>query len=194
MARRRTALITAAAAVLATLAGCTGPADPQPVAGPQASIEGEWVVTRTVVASDDTTNPARAVGANSVRYVLIEREDCESALCPGTVSSGPTPDARESTALDQTDGGLEYTLTGALDCLNTATGSVLAVDAFDYRQTATLAVDARAEASGVDTASALSGTLSYTDTLTDDGASNGCVRSPGTVTVEYELSAVRAPA
>jgi hypothetical protein len=185
----------AAAALLASLTGCTT-ADPDgdAVTAAQASITGEWVVTRTVVSSDDTTNPARAVGANSVRYVLIEREDCGSAVCPGTVSSGATPDARESTGLVQTDGGLEYALTGTLDCMNAATGSVLAMDAFDYEQTAVLTVDARAEVSGVDTATTLSGTLLYTDTLTENGSSDGCARTPATVTVEYTLSAVRAPA
>ena len=185
----------AAAALLTSLAGCT-PATPDgdPVTAAQASIAGEWVVTRTVVSSDDTSNPARAVGANSVRYLLIEREDCGSAVCAGTVSSGATPDARESTDLVQTDGGLEYALAGTLDCINTATGTVLAVEAFDYEQTAALTVDARAEVSGVDTATTLSGTLRYTDTLTQNGSSDGCVRTPATVTVEYTLSAVRAPA
>jgi hypothetical protein len=71
---------------------------------------------------------------------------------------------------------------------------VIAVDAFDFRQSAALTVDSRTDLAGVDTASAMGGTLSYTDTLTQDGASDGCVRSPGTVTVEYTLSAVRAPA
>jgi hypothetical protein len=98
VAARRAALIVAVA-VVATLAGCTGsPAEDETVTGPQASISGEWVVTRTVVASDDTTNPARAVGANSVRYVLIEREDCDSAACPGTVSSSYRPTAGWSTS------------------------------------------------------------------------------------------------
>jgi hypothetical protein len=196
---RRLSASATAAVVLAALVGCTpassgGDDAGGPVTTPQASIAGEWVVTRTVVSSDDTTNPARAVGANSVRYVLIERDDCDSAVCPGTVSSGATPDARESTELTQIDGGLEYDLTGTLDCLNTATGSVLAVDAFEFRQSATLTVATRAEVSGVDTASTLTGTLSYTDTLTDDAAADGCARTPSTVAVEYTLSAVRAPA
>jgi len=194
MARHSGAML-AATALVALLAGCTPVSgDDDTVTTPQASISGEWVVTRTVVSSDDTTNPARAVGANSVRYVLIEREDCGSPVCPGTVSSGSTPDARESTDLVQTDGGLEYALSGTLDCMNTATGSVLAVEAFAYEQTAVLSVDARAEVSGVDTATTLSGTLRYTDTLTENGSSDGCARTPTTVTVEYTLSAVRAPA
>lgn len=198
MLSRRAVVVLASASVLAALTGCTsgagGSAEGEAVTTPQSSISGEWVVTRTVVSSDDTSNPARAVGANSVRYLLIERDDCGSALCPGTVSSGATPDARESTELAQTDGGLEYFLSGTLDCLNTATGSVLAVAAFDYRQTAALTVDARSEDSGTDTATSMTGTLSYTDTLTESGSEDGCTRAPGTVTVEYTLSAVRAPA
>ena len=195
---RVSAALLAGAALLAVLTGCTpGRADGEdsgPVTTPQASIAGEWVVTRTVVSSDDTSNPARAVGANSVRYLLIEREDCGNATCPGTIASGATPDARESAELTQIDGGLEYALVGTLDCLNSATGAVVAIDAVEYRQDATLTVGTRAEVSGVDTASTLTGTLSYTDTVTADGAADGCARTPETVSVEYTLSAVRAPA
>lgn len=201
MVSHRTVALLAAVVGLAALSGCTtggsGPGsstDATDSATPQAAISGEWVVTRTVVSSDDATNPARAVGATSVRYVLIERDDCGDALCAGTVSTGTTPDARESTPLTQTDGGLEYALAGILDCMNAATGGVLATGGFDYEQTATLSVGEQADVDGVDTASTLAGTLRYSDTLTERGLENGCVRSPSTVTVEYSLSAVRAPA
>ena len=194
--RRAVALLLASTALLA-LSACTSgtptPDDTAAVTTPQADISGEWVVTRTVAASNDTTNPARAVGATSVRYVLVEREDCGDALCPGTVASGAAADAREETTLTQTDGGLEYEFTGALDCMNSATGGVLYVDGFDYRQTAKLTAGEAADVDGQPTASTLTGTIEYTDTVTTAALDAGCTRDPLAVTVSYTVAAVRAP-
>lgn len=178
-----------------TLSACTGsPEDAKPaVTTPQADISGEWVVTRTVLTSNDATNPARVVGAASVRYVLIDRDPCDEPLCEGTVSSGAGLDGREETELAQTDGGLDYEFSGTLDCMNATTGGVLAVDGFEFTQTATLAVGESADVDGEPTASTLVGTISYTDTVTAAALELGCTRDPATVTVEYAVAATRAP-
>jgi hypothetical protein len=194
--RRAVALLLASTSLLA-LSACTSgaptPDDTAAVTAPQADISGEWVVTRTVSASNDTTNPARAVGATSVRYVLVDRDDCDEALCPGTVSSGAAVDARENTELTQTDGGFEYTFTGALDCMNSTTGGVLFVDGFDYTQTAKLTVGQATDVEGQATASTLTGNLEYTDTGTAAALDAGCTRDPLSVAVSYTVTAVRAP-
>jgi len=194
LSRRAVAVLFASTALLA-LSACTSgaptPDDTAAVTTPQSDISGEWVVTRTVLSSNDTTNPARAVGATSVRYVLVDRESCDEALCAGTVASGETADAREETALTQTDGGFDYTFTGALDCMNTATGGVLVVDGFDYSQTATLTAGETGE--GV-VAATLAGEINYTDTVTAAALEAGCTRDPLTVEVTYAVAAVRPAA
>jgi len=194
--RRAVALLLASTALLA-LSACTSgaptPDDTAAVTTPQADISGEWVVTRTVATSNDTTNPARAVGATSVRYVLVDREACDDALCPGTVTSGAAADTREKTSLTQTDGGFEYTFTGALDCMNTTTGGVLFVDGFDFEQTAKLTVGAVTDADGKATASTLTGTIEYSDTVTPAALDAGCTRDPLAVAVGYTVTAERPP-
>jgi len=194
LSRRAVAVLLASTALLA-LSACTSgaptPDDSPAVTTPQADITGEWVVTRTVLASNDTTNPSRAVGATSVRYLLVDRDSCDEALCEGTVSSGATAEAREDTELTQTDGGFDYTFTGALDCMNSTTGAVLFVGGFDYSQTATLTVG---ETDADDVASTLTGTIDYTDTVTDAALEAGCTRDPLTVEVSYEVAAVRPAA
>jgi hypothetical protein len=196
-ARPFAALVIASVALLG-LGACTAGEPPtlpsaatQPATPPQASIDGEWVVTRTVVSSDDVSNPARVVGAESVRYLSITREDCGDALCEGTVASGSSPESREATGFTQVDGGLEYELTGALDCLNVTTGGVLAVDGFEFSQRATLGVADSVDVAGTDTATKLTGVILYSDTLSARAAAVGCERAPATVNVEYSVTAVR---
>jgi hypothetical protein len=194
LSRRVVAILLASTALVALGACTTGeprPDDTATVTKPQADISGEWVVTRTVTASNDPSNPARAVGATSVRYVLVERDDCGAALCEGTVSSGATLDDREKTDLDQTDGGFAYEFTGSLDCMNATTGGVLAVDGFEFEQKATL--DVGESTGGVPVASTLTGTISYTDAVTESAIENGCTRDPLAVEVTYAVAASRAP-
>ncbi|WP_411700161.1 hypothetical protein [Conyzicola sp.] len=195
--RRVVALLLASASLVGVSACTTG--DPRPddtatVTTPQADISGEWVVTRTVTASNDPTNPGRAVGATSVRYVLVERDDCGAALCDGTVSSGATLEDREQTALTQTDGGFDYAFTGGLDCMNATTGGVLVVDGFDYEQTATLTVGETTGDAASAMAATLAGTITYGDTITQNAAENGCTRDPAAVEVTYAVAATRTPA
>lgn len=195
MPPRRVVAILLAATALISLSACTaGSPDSKPaVTAEQADISGEWVVTRTVVTSNDVSNPAHVVGAASVRYVLIDRDSCETALCGGTVSSGSAVEGREETELTQTDGGLGYEFSGSLDCMNATTGGVLAVDGFDFSQTATLTVGETADVDGTPTASTLTGTIAYTDTVTQAALDAGCTRDPVAVAVEYAVAAVRAP-
>jgi len=194
MPSRRVVAVLVASAALMALAGCTSgapdPDDTPAVTAPQADISGEWVVTRTVTASNDAGNPARAVGATSVRYVLVERDDCDEALCEGTVSSGETLEGREETALAQTDGGFDYAFVGSLDCMNVATGGVLVVDGFDYEQSATLT----ASSTDGTTADALTGTIVYTDAVTEKALAAGCTRDPLAVEITYSVAATRTPA
>ncbi|GAB3606336.1 hypothetical protein GCM10027413_17450 [Conyzicola nivalis] len=197
MPSRRVVAFLLASAALVVLSGCTAgasqPDDTATVTTPQADISGEWVVTRTVTASNDPTNATRAVGATSVRYVLVERDDCGAALCDGTVSSGATLEDREETALTQTDGGFDYGFTGSLDCMNAATGGVLVVDGFAYEQTASLTLGETSEGDGVTTAATLTGTITYSDTVTGAATENGCTRDPLAVEVTYAVAATRAP-
>jgi hypothetical protein len=179
---------------LTALSGCTPETTAQPddaaaVTATQASFTGEWVLTRTVVSSDDATNPEHVVGAVSTRAVMLERDSCADALCPGTVTSGATVAARESTPFTQTDGGLTYVFRGSLDCMNTVTGGVLVVDAFDYSQQVVLTTGDVVD----NAASSIAGTISYTDTLNQNAIDRGCIRDPSTVNVEYTVTGVRAP-
>ena len=196
MPSRRVVAVLLAATALISLSACTvgSPDDSTPaVTTEQADISGEWVVTRTVATSNDLSNPAHVVGAVSVRYVLIDRDSCKTALCAGTVSSGAALEGREKTELTQTDGGLGYTFSGSLDCMNATTGGVLVVDGFEFAQTATLTVGESADVDGTPTASTLTGTIEYTDTVTAEALEAGCTRDPAAVTVEYAVAAVRAP-
>jgi hypothetical protein len=195
--RRHFAAALVVAATVAGVTGCTaGAPDTEgshAATAPQPDIAGEWVVTRTVTASDDTANPAHAVGAVSQRFLLVERDDCAAALCPGTVSSGPTVDKREKTDLTQTDGGFGYRFEGTLDCLNGTTGAVVSVGGFAFTQKVSLTVKDTSGSGGGAKATSLAGTAGYTDTVTEDAHDDGCVRVPDTVTVRYAVTALRAP-
>ena len=194
--RSAAGLILAAVAML-SMAGCSGEPAPEPapsntITAPQASLSGEWVATRTVTASDDVSTPERAVGAESTRYVLIDPTDCDSAICPGTVSSGTAIEGREQTPYEIIDGGIRWAFDGALDCRRAETGAVLVVDAFTYDQAAELLVTERADVDSIDTATRLEGTITVTDSLTTAGIDGGCLRDPITVTVTYAVVAVRS--
>jgi hypothetical protein len=197
MRSRRAVVTILASTALLALTACTAGApqqtDTDAATTPQADISGEWVVTRTVVTSNDATNPARAVGSTSVRYLSVDRDDCDSALCDGTVSSGATLDDRVQTPLAQTDGGFDYSFEGTLDCMNTSTGGVLVVGGFVYSQTAKLTVGATTDVDGTPTAATLTGTIDYTDTPTADAIDAGCTRDPLTVDVDYTVTATRPP-
>jgi hypothetical protein len=196
-AHRRAATLLVAAATIAGLSACTaGVPSPDAPATPTAAlpdVAGEWVVTRTVTASDDSSNPAHAVGAVSQRFLLLEVDSCDADACTGTVSSGPTVDAREEGELTPSDRGFGYRIEGTLDCMDAATGGVLAIGGFSFSQEADLAIDEASGNGDESTAVSLVGTLHHTDSITSDGLADGCSRTPTTATVEYALSAVRAP-
>ena|GEM_PF-1712497 len=192
--RRSAGILVVAAAVLVSIVACTSePEVVEPVVTtPQASLEGEWVLTRTVTVSDDELNPDRAIGAVSTRFVSISQANCETALCPGTVSSGVSTEQRESTELNQVDGGLEWTFVGTLNCINQETGLVQVADAYEFTQSASLTVTETTDEGGVAVASKLEGTMSFTDSLTLEAHQAGCRRDPLVANVEYVITAVRA--
>lgn len=193
------AIAAAAAVGLAlSLSACGAPAEPVStsavVTTPQAALTGEWILTRTVTASNDLTDPSRILGAVTTRMISFEQETCDTALCPGTVASGVTTEDRESTPFTPTDGGLEWTFDGTLNCLSVATGEVQVADAFTFSSLSVLTVSESAEVDGELSATVLVGTMVLTDSLSIEAFNSGCRRDPAETTVEYTLSAVRAPA
>lgn len=195
---RSIAIRIATVGIVATLLTGCGAGEPEVVepvvTTPQASLEGEWVLTRTVTASNDLSNPERDIGAVTTRLVSITQSICETALCPGIVESGVALEARESTDLTQTDGGAEWTFVGMLDCLNDKSGLVQIADAYEFTQTVTLQVTETADELGVQSASKLEGTMTFSDSLTLEAHQAGCKREPIEANVEYSVVAVRATA
>jgi hypothetical protein len=193
----RTARVGLTAGLLLSLSACSllpGSATPTPVVtAPQAALAGEWILTRTVTVSDDTTDPTKALGAVSTRLVLIKQERCGAAICAGTVASGVAADGRTTTALNQSDGGLSWIFEGTLGCLNAATGEVQVPDAFTFDSVTTLVVAESADVDGALSASLLTGTTVVNDSLSLDASQRGCHRMPAATHVEYAVSAVRAP-
>ena len=159
----------------------------------QASIVGEWIVTRTVVSTDDVNNPAHAVAAVSTRLVKFTDVVCADGPCTGLVLSGPTQAVREVGNFSSSGDVISYVFTDFLNCLDQATGSVLVPNGYAYTATVSLTVIGTDE---LDTtkATTLDGTLSYTDTVTDEALLAGCSREPVTTTTEYTLTAVRGAA
>jgi len=182
------------------LTGCSGSPAPAPSSSgaavdntPQAAINGEWTVTRTVVSTDDAANPAHAVAAVSTRAVQFVDVECFDGPCSGTVQSGPTNAVRETTTFTSSGDVIRYEFTGFLNCLRQDTGAVLVVNGYSYTSTVELKVIAN-EATDDTKASTLEGTMTYTDTLTPEAIEAGCTRTPPTATTEYTLTAVRAVA
>lgn len=184
--------------VAALLAGCSsGAIMPVPSQSTtpvnnavQASIVGEWILTRTVVSTDDVNNPAHAVAAVSTRLVKFTDVVCSDGPCTGLVLSGPTQAVREVGDFSSSGDVISYVFTDFLNCVDQATGSVLVPNGYAYTATVSLTVIGTDE---LDTtkATTLDGTLSYTDTVTDEALLAGCSREPVTTTTEYTLTAVR---
>jgi dienelactone hydrolase len=188
-----------ALAVLVALSGCSGGGDPAPVPSAsqsavsqekQATIDGEWVLTRTVTASDDVNNPAHEVGAVSTRYVKFGDVVCPVGACTGGVLSGPTQTVRDSSTFSSSADTITYDFSGFLNCLRQDTGAVLVVNGYSYSAHVVLTL---VTTDPVETtkAVALEGTLTYTDTVTNEALEAGCSRDPVTTTTEYALTAVR---
>lgn len=187
----------AAVGLALSLSACGTPAEPEStsvvVTTPQAALTGEWILTRTVTASNDLTDPSRILGAVTTRMISFEQETCDTALCPGTVVSGVTTEDRESTSFTPIDGGLTWTFDGTLNCLSVATGEVQVADAFTFSSLSVLSVSESAEVDGELSATVLVGTMVLTDSLSIEAFDSGCRRDPAETTVEYTLSAERAP-
>ena len=194
--------ILLALTVTALLAGCSGGGGPAPVpttsGSPvsqekQASIDGEWVLTRTVTASDDVNNPAHAVGAVSTRYVLFANVQCAVGPCTGKVISGPTQGTRDTSDFTSAGDVISYQFSGFINCVRQDTGAVLVADGYTYTATVELTLLAADEADPT-RAATLEGTLTYSDTPTNEALEAGCSREPVTATTEYALTAVRGVA
>jgi hypothetical protein len=155
-----------------------------------SSVDGEWVLTRTVTRSDDTNNPAHAVGAVSVRDVLFSDVHCAPGSCAGTIESGPTTAVRDKAKFTSDGNVFSYDFSGFVSCLSPADGTVLVANGFQYRSHVELTVADPGSTGSA--ATNLEGTLSYTDSITNDALSAGCARDPVSSTTEYELVAVRA--
>jgi len=188
----------AALALTLVLSSCSGTPEPTPSGSaptvdttPQSSIDGEWALTRTVATSDDTANPAHAVGAVSTRAVKFSDTECVKGPCTGTVLSGPTTAVRDTTTYSSAGDVLHYEYTGFLHCIRQDTGAVLVANGFSYTTKVELKVIAT-DAADQTKASTLEGTMTYTDTITPEAIEAGCTREPRTATTEYTLSAVRA--
>lgn len=187
-----------AVAVLTVLTACSG-GEPAPLPTTsasavsqeaQATIDGEWVLTRTVTASDDLNNLAHAVGAVSVRYVQFGDVSCPVGACTGAVLSGPTQGVRDSTTFNSSADTISYDFTGSINCLRQDTGAVLVPHGYTFSAHVELTV-ASADAADPTKAATLTGTLTYTDTVTNEALAAGCSREPVTATTEYALTAVR---
>lgn len=185
--------------VLVALAGCSGGEDPAPVPTQsasavsqekQATIDGEWVLTRTVVSSDDVNNPAHAVGAVSTRYVKFGDVVCPVGACSGGVLSGPTQAIRDSTTFTSAADVITYEFSGFINCLRHDTGEVLVPNGYAYTARVELKV-ASMDATLTTKAATLEGTLTYSDTVTNEALAAGCSREPVNTTTEYSLTAVR---
>jgi hypothetical protein len=156
----------------------------------QATIDGEWIITRTVTASDDVNNPAHAVGAVSTRYVKFGDVECPVGACTGGVLSGPTQTVRDISTFSSAADTITYDFSGALNCLRQDTGAVLVVNGYTYTAHVVLTL-VTTDAVETTKAVTLEGTLTYTDTVTNEALEAGCSREPVTATTEYALTAVR---
>jgi hypothetical protein len=201
MTRIASMTAVAAIAVAFALSGCSGgAATPSPTksAAPvdhtvQASIAGEWVMTRVIASSDDVNNPIHAVAEISKRYVLFGNVVCTDGPCTGAVLSGPTTDVRATSEFASSANTITFDFSGFLNCVDQESGTVLVANGYSYSSHVVLTVKSL-DKTDESLATTLEGTLTYTDTVTDEALKAGCTRDPVTATVEYALTAVRASA
>jgi hypothetical protein len=156
----------------------------------QSAIDGEWILTRTVVSSDDVNNPIHAAGAVSTRYIKFGDIQCPVGACTGGVLSGPTQAVRDSGSFSSSADVISYEFSGFINCLRQDTGAVLVPNGYSYTARVELTVIAT-DAVETTKATTLEGTLTYTDTVTNEALEAGCSREQVTATTEYTLSAVR---
>lgn len=179
-----------------SLTGCSGAPTPVPTASEtainhseQAIVLGEWVLTRTVTKSDDVNNPAHEVGTVSTRLIKFDKVACTEGPCTGTLLSGPTQAVRDSTTFASSGNTITYVFTGFVNCLRQDTGAVLVPNGYSYTAKVSLKV-ASTDPADDSRAATLEGTMTYTDTLTNEAAKAGCSRDPVATTTEYALTAV----
>ena len=192
--------LLAAAVVLVAVSGCSGgPPSPVPTGtgaidhSEQSTIDGEWVLTRTVLSTDDTGNPTRAIGTVSTRLLKFADVVCSDGPCTGSVLSGPTQSVRDSTTFSSSGDTIQFLFTGFVNCLRGDTGTVLVPNGYAYTETVELKVIAT-DSVLLTEATTLDGTLTYTDRVTNEALVAGCTREPVSTTTQYSLSAIRGGA
>ena len=198
MLPRKFAAFLVVASAIALLAGCRSGPPAAPVPEPTEveptvqllDLGGEWVVTRTVTASD-APGPQYVVGLEEDRFVLFETPQCQGGECTGTLLSGLPSETRSETTYTQLDSEVSYQFTGLNDCVDEATGELTFADAYEYVLGYSLSVIAADEVDGTMTATRLEGTAVNTFSLLDAGKADVCTSGSGTV--EYDVVAVRKP-
>jgi hypothetical protein len=180
-----------------SVTGCSGGAPtPVPTASEtpvdhteQKVVLGEWVLTRTVTKSDDVNNPAHKVGTVSTRLIKFDKVACKEGPCTGTLLSGPTQSVRDTTTFASSGNTITYAFSGFVNCLRQDTGAVLVPNGYSYTAKVSLKV-ASTDPADDSRAATLEGTMTYTDTLTNEALKAGCSREPVATTTEYALTAV----
>lgn len=87
--------IVAPLALLLLLVGCSAPAAPTQTEAPApAAIDGDWLLTRTVTATDDTA--PYTIGETEQRWLRISAPTCDGSSCTGTLITAQTEDVLES--------------------------------------------------------------------------------------------------
>lgn len=186
---RPIAAVLAALAVL-VLSACAPASDDTNAVTAPADINGEWVVTRTIVS---TNNPAVKVGSKSKRYVQFSDITCSGQECSGTALSGlKDNDSRVSTSVASIDNLTVADYAGVLDCLSAKGDDVVAVGGFSYTDHVELTVGKSSTSKTGLVATTLTGTATYSDYITDAALVAGCSRDFRNSTTIYTLSAKRA--
>ena len=182
----------AALAVLPFLSGCSllptavAPTPTPTVEPAPPSVEGFWLVTRTVVASD-TTEADFAIGTVETRYQRFDNIECDGEVCTGNVASVLAmedfdtldPDV-EPIPFTQTGDKLEYQFDSKSDCVSNATGEVLVAEGFLFSRTFDLTISDSDDV----VALAIDGTSNYLFGPTDEAVALQC---EGYGDIDYEV-------
>lgn len=177
-------LVAAVAALI--LAGCTASAPPD--SGDPPSLAGDWLMIRTVTATDDTA--PFVVGLTEQRHLLIDEATCDDAGCTGTLVTGTTVEMIQAGTGSEAgytwDGEtLRYTPEpSSYDCTDAA-GAVLVPEAYDVTFEIEL-VAANAEATAF--TGAIVFAFSPASATADQLAGVGCPTVAGSTTFEAQLT------
>ena len=189
MPRRPISALVAVGALLVLL-GCTAPTPPPSTPEPSTSapaaevlpdappaFDGSWTLTRTVVESDDPTQP---VGSVETRTLIIGPGTCIGDRCEGTLKVGTSASDLIELPWVQLGTELSYDLTGANDCVFES-GEVVLADAYAYAQHVELTA---AESEG-DRVTSLTGVAQYDYASKPRIWEYDCEETAGTIMYSY---------